>query len=223
MTHTAAQSPLEPPRDQPPTVVKGFSPLVKENLGWYVYLLRDPRDNQIFYIGKGRRDRAFHHEANATELADHPALQSAKAARILDIARSGSPVTIDVLRHAITSEHQAYEVESAAIDLVNDLYPKTLLNVVLGHHHAQHGLMGADELEILYAAQPAPPVGVPIMLVSLNKLWRPDMTEAELHEITRGWWRAAVAEEQGRVCLRRPQRCRAHHLSTGGLAPATGR
>ena len=32
----------------------GFSPYVQERLAYYVYLLSDPRDGQIFYVGKGR-------------------------------------------------------------------------------------------------------------------------------------------------------------------------
>ncbi|MHB8339589.1 MAG: hypothetical protein ACYDB7_00205 [Mycobacteriales bacterium] len=44
-----------------------FSPLAQEALGWYVYLLSDPRDQQIFYVGKGRGGRAFAHEAEALD------------------------------------------------------------------------------------------------------------------------------------------------------------
>lgn len=165
-----------------------FSALATECLGWYVYLLRDARTGGIFYIGKGRGDRAFQHEAAAMSAVDHPELQSAKSARINDIAAAGSHVQVDVLRHGISSEPQAYEVESAAIDLVNMLSPGTLLNVVLGHHHAQRGLMAAEEIEALHAAPPAPRLTVPVILVSLNRLWRPDATDAELENITKVWW-----------------------------------
>lgn len=167
-----------------------FSALTQEGLGWYVYLLSDPRGGEVFYVGKGRGNRAFAHAADAEDVADHPELQSAKCRRILDIRSSGSDVVVHVLRHAISSEKQAYEVESAAIDLLNALNPGVLLNVVLGHHHAQHGLARADDLEITYAAPEAPRVEHPLLLVSLNRLWRPDMTPEELYESTHGWWRA---------------------------------
>jgi hypothetical protein len=120
-------------------------------LGWYVYLLRDPRTGQIFYIGKGRGDRAFEHDEAAATSVDHPELQSAKAARITELATAGRRVCVDVLRHGISSESLAYEVESAAIDLANKLSPGTLLNVVLGQD-AERGLMTAGEIEVLYAA-----------------------------------------------------------------------
>ena len=34
-------------------LMNGFSDKVKQKLGYYVYALADPRDNKIFYIGKG--------------------------------------------------------------------------------------------------------------------------------------------------------------------------
>jgi hypothetical protein len=38
---------------------------VEEELGWYVYALKDPRDGQVFYIGKGKGDRVFQHACYA--------------------------------------------------------------------------------------------------------------------------------------------------------------
>jgi hypothetical protein len=168
-----------------------FSALTLEKLGWYVDTLSDPRDRQVFYVGKGRANRCFQHSAEAKDLADHPELQSAKHQRILAIEASGETVQVNILRHAIDSERQAYVVESAAIDLINQLQPKTLLNVLLGHHHAQHGLMDAGEVEVLYAAPESPPPMSPMILVSLNSLWTPTATGEALREMTTGWWIAS--------------------------------
>ncbi len=175
-----------------------FSPMAAERLGWYVYLLSDPRTTQIFYVGKGKGSRAFAHAADAVDNADHPELQSAKHQHILDIHAAGQQVGVLVLRHGIDTEKQAYVVEAAAIDLVNRLQPGQLLNVVLGHHHAQHGLMSASEIEVLYAAPEAPTPDIPIMLVSLNQVWTPTITPGDLKEQTTHWWRA------GGVHRRRP-------------------
>jgi uncharacterized protein len=169
----------------------GFSRQVQEKLGWYVYLLADPRNQQVFYVGKGRGDRAYAHALDAQDVLDHPELQSAKHQRILEIERSGHEVSVLVLRHAIDSAKQAYVIEAAAIDLMHHLQPGALLNVVLGHHHAQHGLMSAADVEGLYNAPPAPEPKVPILLVSLNKLWTPTLTAEELQERTTGWWKAS--------------------------------
>lgn len=103
-------------------------------LGWYVYLLRDPRNAEVFYVGKGLGNRAFAHEVAARDVVDHPELQSAKAARIASITAEHAQVRVEVLRHHLGSSAQAYEVESAAIDVIDAISPDTLLNVVSGHH-----------------------------------------------------------------------------------------
>lgn len=168
----------------------GFSPLTQEEVGWYVYLLRDPRNGEVFYVGKGQGNRAFAHAASARDTADHPELQTAKAARITEITQSapGVNVHVEILRHRLVSEGFAYEVESATIDVLHATAPGTLLNCVRGHGHEARGWVTAEEIEIFYAAAEAPPLEVPVLLVSLNKLWRPEMSAEALEEITCRWW-----------------------------------
>ena len=36
---------------------------------------------------------------------------------------------------------------------------------------------------------------VPVMLVSLNQLWTPEMSPDDLYEATSGWWRAGVKRD----------------------------
>ena len=64
-----------------------------------------------------------------------------------------------------------------------------LTNVVAGHGSVQ----GWQPLEALRARYGAEPVSIApqhrVMLVKINRLWRPGMTEAELYEVTRQWWR----------------------------------
>ena len=38
-----------------------FSTSIIEKLAYYVYCLIDPRDGNIFYVGKGVGNRVFHH------------------------------------------------------------------------------------------------------------------------------------------------------------------
>lgn len=38
-----------------------FSDFTAEQLGSYVYRLRDPRDHETFYVGKGKGNRVFAH------------------------------------------------------------------------------------------------------------------------------------------------------------------
>lgn len=39
--------------------MKNFSQAVCENIGYYVYFLKDPRNNNIFYVGKGKTTGYF--------------------------------------------------------------------------------------------------------------------------------------------------------------------
>ena len=44
-----------------------FSQSVIEQLKYYVFFLRDPRNGQVFYVGKGRGNRIFNHVECALE------------------------------------------------------------------------------------------------------------------------------------------------------------
>jgi hypothetical protein len=50
----------------------GWLPGVAERLGYYVYLLSDPRTERVFDAGQGTGNRCFNHlvEARATLLCD---------------------------------------------------------------------------------------------------------------------------------------------------------
>lgn len=42
-------------------MIEQFSQKTQEELKYYVYILIDPRDNKIFYVGKGYGNRVFFH------------------------------------------------------------------------------------------------------------------------------------------------------------------
>ena len=46
-------------------MVNAFNQQTIESLAYYVYALIDPRDNRIFYIGKGKGNRIFQHAKDA--------------------------------------------------------------------------------------------------------------------------------------------------------------
>jgi hypothetical protein len=59
-----------------------FQPAVIEALKYYVYCLVNPRDNKIFYIGKGKGNRVFQHAKDSLNEND----QSLKPLRRFSIS-----------------------------------------------------------------------------------------------------------------------------------------
>lgn len=149
---------------------------VARALGSYVYVYIDPRDGLPFYIGKGVGDRFLHH------LDEEPG--SDKVARIDEIRDAGMRPRIEFLRYGL-SDSEAALVEAAAIDLVG---LSRLTNCVSGHHRSGFGRISARELISTLTARPVE-VRHPAMLITINDLYRGNMTSLELYEATRGIWR----------------------------------
>jgi hypothetical protein len=178
------------------TPTHGFSPYVQEQVGWYVYLLRDPRDGQIFYVGKGRGDRVFQHAKDALVGADEV---GDKLGRIRAIHAAGTRVQAEILRHHIGSEAQAYVVEAAVIDAFRAL-GRDLDNEVLGHH-ALYGWATTDVVASIYDAPPLDVVEDSIVFLKVPRLWTPTMEASELFEAARGWWRVGATVSRARYAV----------------------
>ena len=90
-------------------------------LPYYVYELRDPRDNAVFYVGKGTRDRVdFHDEGDESE----------KQRRIAAIKASGHDVT-RVIVARVETEAEAFAVETVLIKWIYGF--DQLTNAIHGH------------------------------------------------------------------------------------------
>lgn len=183
-----------------------WSAKVGEELGWYVYALRDPRDGDIFYIGKGKGDRCFQHAEQAlgesAETDPLGAVVSQKIDRIRQIHEStgGAPEVL-ILRHQIPSEASAYAVEAALLDFCRLLAKSrgadfvgpgfSLTNVMGGWDSSRLGLMTPHALESLYSAEPLAreEITVPAILFKIPRKWTADMTADEIFAATRGWWK----------------------------------
>ncbi|MDP9365513.1 MAG: hypothetical protein M3Q10_15030 [Chloroflexota bacterium] len=172
------------------SVQLAFAPGVAEQIGFYVYLLIDPRDDAVFYVGKGTSDRCFDHISTARKTRGNDAGNYAKLGRIREIEATGASVRIELLRHGL-SEREAFLVESAAIDL---LRLRGLLNRVVGHDAVEFGRMSVGDVNALYGARP---VTIDprhrVVLIRINQLFERGMSDDALYEATRKWWRIAPA------------------------------
>ena len=192
--------------DAPTTPTSTFSPYVAERLGWYVYALRNPIDGRVFYIGKGKGNRVFAHANDAHLAADEDEV-SQKIDVIKKIHQAGQHVNAFIIRHALASEKLAYAVEASLIDLcrlldptmVNDLF--ALTNLVTGHHTSTHGLAGVDVVASLYEAPKAPDITEPALLIKIPVLWTPTISDHDLYNATRQWWRLAAHREKAKYAF----------------------
>jgi uncharacterized protein len=141
----------------------------------YVYVYIDPRNGEPFYIGKGLGDRLFTHLNDKSE--------SEKVAKIAEIRQDGKEPKIDVLRYGLSNSEAAL-VEAAAIDLIGKA---SLTNQVSGYHETSFGRITSHELILMLSAKKVK-VRHKAILITINKLYRSDMTLLELYEATRGIW-----------------------------------
>jgi len=158
-----------------------LSQLTCEKLGYYVYLLTDPRNNKVFYVGKGKGNRINQHLLGAL---DDRTNETEKIKRIRDIEKLGLKIKMEILRHEL-NEGEAFAVESAMIDYLGI---NNLTNEVSGHHSQDNGLTDLQDLEIKYEAKDAV-FDDPVLLININRLYKPKMTPAEIYEVTHGHWR----------------------------------
>ena len=174
-------------------MINAFNQQTIESLAYYVYALVDPRDNRIFYIGKGKGNRVFQHAKDALNDND----QSLKLDIIRSILREGKQVGLYILRHNLTEE-TAYVVESVLIDLLTySKFNKTnlLANIVAGHHQWDEGIKDVDEIDSIYNCKKMEGnQSETLLLVSLNKSF--DQAKADgvyrrldIYEATRKYWK----------------------------------
>lgn len=131
---------------------------------FYVYALADPRDDSIFYVGKGQRERVLHHSgqvvverdrADNEDQSNNESARTEKEQRIAEIKIAGLTVIERVLARFDT-EAEAYAVESV---LIHWIYGRKqeggiLTNVQAGHNHSHVRRKGnLDKCEFLDVAK----------------------------------------------------------------------
>lgn len=165
---------------------------------YYVYALRDPRNGRVFYVGKGVGDRINSH---VREAGKDPESERAKLKTINDIEAAGLSVDLLFLRTGIEDEQTAFVLEQAVIDgFAADNHPLT--NLVRGHHAGTDGLASLSAMVARHRALPCPPIEAPVIMVKIQAGWRPDSTEQQVYDQTRGHWRIAPwVRDRAQYCL----------------------
>jgi uncharacterized protein len=157
--------------------IEKLSPKVVEQLGYYVYLYVNPLDDSIFYVGKGKGNRALTHLGDASE--------SEKVRTIKRIRAHGEEPRIEILHHGLEDEISALRIEAAVIDLLGKA---SLTNHVRGWESNIVGRIALAELIALYDSEPVS-INEPALLIRVNRLYRYGISSEELYEITRGVWK----------------------------------
>ena len=177
---------------------------------FYVYVLVDPRDGRIFYVGKGTGRRLEAHGRLAgleyDSVLDPPG-GGRKLAMIREIRLAGLEPRIEVVRYGIASQGDALALEAGLIACLPGL-----TNVVAGVGAADTRV-GLGELAVRFGAAPLTAASPPVLLIRLaDRLirlehgeamepgcvrhvagWDPLMDSATLYDATRGWWRVSPA------------------------------
>lgn len=152
-----------------------FPPQAREKLKYYVYLYVDPRTDIVFYVGKGKGNRAFSH------LRDQNECEKVRVMEELD--KLGLEPRIEILKYGMT-EQQALLVEATAIDLLDI---KKLTNKVRGHR-SHYGIRAeAKEIRSLLDKREAH-IDEPAIIINIAREFRFGMTPLELYDATRSAW-----------------------------------
>ncbi|MBR2931426.1 MAG: excinuclease ABC [Rikenellaceae bacterium] len=169
-----------------------FDEKTQAYLGSYVYMLIDPDDKKPFYVGKGRGNRVFDHIHTALNSED----VTEKYDVIRDIVKRGKRVEHIIVCHGMTSENEAYKIESCVIDVLN-YCGNCLTNEVSGHHSAESGIMTVDEIKRLYTAEPLEQIAEDCMIININGQYSRNMGSDAIYTATKETWKIAKNRTEG--------------------------
>lgn len=166
-----------------------FPKHIELQLGYYVYLLIDPRSNERkpFYVGKGALNRAFDHLRQALPDGD---ASTAKYDVIRAIRDAGQEPVVRIVAHGLR-EDEAFRLEAV---LIRILRLENLTNRVHGHRFDET-MLPPEDVVALYAAEKLCDelVSERVLYVSLNggtELPYPEICDDEviLQQRTLGDW-----------------------------------
>jgi uncharacterized protein len=145
-------------------------------LGHYVYAYIDPRNGEVFYIGKGVGARATAHLNDRRE--------SQKFDRIASIRAGELEPRIDIIAHGLRDDQEAARVEAALIELVG---VRRLTNAIRGLRTSNFPRKPLLDFVVECAPREIE-IDVPCLLFRINQQFFYGMSGQELYESTRGIW-----------------------------------
>ena len=177
-----------------PTITSFSEKAIESLNGFYVYALIDPRNEKVFYIGKGTGNRVFSHEIESGKSRE---TEKKKIQQIREIENSGYSVKRLIVNWGL-SENEAFVAEATLINLLNRMPDIQLTNEVSGHH--VHESLTTEEFELQYGAVPLEKEDIKhsILVIKINKLYRRGMSEEELYDAVRGFWAASLKSIEAR-------------------------
>ena len=177
-----------------PTITSFSEKAIESLNGFYVYALIDPRNEKVFYIGKGIGNRIFSHEIESGKSRES---EKKKIQQIREIENSGYSVKRLIVNWGL-SENEAFVAEATLINLLNRMPDIQLTNEVSGHH--VHESLTTEEFELQYGAVPLEKEDIKhsILVIKINKLYRRGMSEEELYDAVRGFWAASLKSIEAR-------------------------
>lgn len=162
-----------------------FDEKTKKALGYYVYMLIDPRNEKPFYVGKGVNNRVFDHIRNAM---DNPTISTEKC----DVIREIGPDKVKhvIVTHGLSTEADAYRIEAVLIDVLN-YSGLPLTNKATGQHANESGIMTTDEIKRLYNAPELKHINDDCVIININGLYNRAMGMNDIYRATKETWRIA--------------------------------
>ena len=153
-----------------------FSSEIIKKMKRYVYLLSDPDNGEIFYVGKGKGNRVFSHLKDSSE--------NDKVKKIKEIRSRGKEPKIEFLVHGVQDEITIRKIEAAIIDLISK---NKLTNKISGYGSTDFGRMDLSQITAKYSSKTAE-ITENVMLIKLSDTFRYNMDPMDLYDYTRGIW-----------------------------------
>lgn len=153
-----------------------LTPSVTRHLGHYVYLYVRPDTEEVFYVGKGKGNRALAH-IDGSGKTPHDEV-------IRELHRLGLKPRVEILIHGLKTEAEAFAVEMAAIDLIG---LERLSNRVHGHHKSRLGRMSIDQVRALYDRKQVK-ITEPVVVIRIARRFHYGIDPVALYDATRSAW-----------------------------------